>query len=226
MDRTLARALLLVLLAAGAAPAGRAAATASPGDHPEEVRAREAIRALGGSFVLAPSRSPSAGLWERSRPARDLRIRRVDLHATVVTDADLARLAALPALRELEALDLRLTTVGDPAMSSVRRFKKLRFLNLFRTRVGDGGLAALRPLAGLDTLLIGGTRVTDDGLRHLRRFERLSRLSLFDTGVTDAGLPHLDPLRRLEVVLVERSGVTPAGVARLRAAHPGLRTTE
>ena len=216
MQRTLARALLLVvLLVAGAAPAGPAAATGSFADRPDELRASEAIRALGGSFVRATAGS-----------ARDPRIRRVDLHATAVTDADLARLAALPALRDLEALDLRLTTVGDSAMSSVRRFKKLRFLNLFRTRVGDAGLAALRPLAGLDTLLIGGTRVTDDGLRHLRRFERLSRLSLFDTGVTDAGLPHLDPLRRLEVVLVERSRITPAGVARLRAAHPGLRTAE
>lgn len=212
MTRPLRLAALLLVAIVALSSTG-AAASPSFSDRPDELRASLAIRALGGSY-------------KRVHFGREYPIRRVDLHGTAVTDADLAGLAALPALRDIEALDLRLTGVGDSAMVHVRRFKRVRFLNLFRTRVGDEGLATLRPLAALDTLLIGGTRVTDSGVRHVARFKRLSRLSLFDTTVGDAGLNELAPLGRLEVVLVSQSRVTESGKAALLRSHPRVRFTE
>lgn len=214
MTRLLA-ALTLGVLTLG--PAGGADATASWTDRPEQVRASEWIHFRGGTL----KRTIVGPITRTTYP-----IRRVDLHGTTVTDGDLAELAALPALRDIEALDLRLTSVGDSGMVHLRGFRKLRFLNLFRTRVGDAGVGALRPLAALDALLLGGTRITDDGVHHLLPFRRLSRLSLFDTQVGDRGLVQLAPLKRLEVVLVDRSRVTEAGRAALRRTHPGVRYSE
>jgi hypothetical protein len=198
-------------------PASGADATADWTDRQEQVRASEWVARLGGSL----KRTIVGPITRSTYP-----IRHVDLHGTAVTDGDLASLAALPALRDIEALDLRLTSIGDSGMVHVRAFKKLHFLNLFRTRVGDAGVGTLRPLAALDTLHHGGTRITDDGVRHLLPFRRLSRLSLFDTQVGDSGLLRLAPLKRLEVVLVDRSRVTEAGKAAFRRTHPGVRYSE
>jgi hypothetical protein len=192
---------LAVALLAVAASAGRAE---TPSDRD---RALAAVERLGGAVEV-----------DETRPGRP--VVALDLSRSAVTDADLALVAAFS---DLEALDLRLTSVGDDGVAHLAGIRTLRFLNLFRTRVSDASLEYLRASAGLETLLVGGTRVTDAGLAHLSAFPRLRKLSVFDTAVGDASLEHLLPLSRIETLLAGRSKVTEAALARLASARPAVR---
>ena len=148
---------------------------------------------------------------------------KVDLHGTKVTDADLAVIASLT---DLEQLDLRLTTIGDEGVVHLKGLKRLRFLNLFRTRTGDAGLKTIGGLPDLETLLIGGTRITNEGLAHVSRLARLKKLSVFDTQIGDAGLDHLTKLSHLETLLIGKSKISDDGVKRIQAALPKIRFSE
>ena len=53
------------------------------------------------------------------------------------------------------ALDLRITKVGDGGTQYLGFLKNLKFLNMFRTDLSDAGLARLKNLDKLETLLIG-----------------------------------------------------------------------
>ena len=124
---------------------------------------------------------------------------KVDLKKTAATDDDIALLAALPELREL---------------------------NVFRTAMTDKGLAALEDLEHLETLLMGGTKVTDAGLAALLDHPRLKKISVFDTQIGDAAIPHLAKLGALRVLVIGKSKVTEEGAKRLQAAIAGLSFTE
>jgi predicted alpha/beta superfamily hydrolase len=150
-------------------------------------------------------------------------IAKVDLHETAITDEDLAFLAQLPELREL---DLRLTKIGDRALDHLRGLRKLETLNVFRTGISDEGLARLRQLTELRTLLMGGTRVTSAGLARLDTQTKLRKLSLFRTAVDDSGVVHLKRLPGLEVVLVGGSTITEAGMNDLCAWKPEIKFGE
>ena len=150
-------------------------------------------------------------------------VRKVDLSKTATADADLAILAALPELLEL---DLRFTKVTDDGVGQVARLKNLRFLNLFRTVVSDRGLQQLSSLTELDTLLIGGTKITSGGLAALRPLSHLRKVSVFDTAVDDAGVEHLKSIASLRVLLIGKSKITENGSAALTASIPELSFTE
>lgn len=152
---------------------------------------------------------------------------KIDLHATKITDSDLAFLdRSKKDLSHLLYLDLRLTTIGDGAIIHIHNLRSLQTLNLFRTAVGDAGLARLKRLTDLRTLLIGGTKVGDAGLVHLKPFKKLHKLSLFQTQVSDAGIQSLETLDSLEVLLITGSRITPEGAARLQRAMPRVRFSE
>ena len=175
-----------------------------------DAQARATVARLGGT-VEATSTEAGAPLVK------------VDLHGTAVTDADVATLVGLDALR---TLDLRLTQVGDAAAEEIAQLEGLQSLNLFRTRLTDRGFAALMRLDSLDTLLIGGTQVTDASLSQLGGLTRLRKLSLFDTRITDVGLQHLIALPSLQVVLIGKSDVSEAGLAAFARARPDIRFSE
>ena len=190
--------LSMVAFALVVLPQGRAGASRD---------ARAEIIRLGGTFEAAPTGA----------------ILKIDLHASRVTDEDLALLSGCPDVR---SLDLRLTKVSDAALAHVDALHRLQFLNLFRTNVTDAGLASLARLEELDTLLVGGTGVTDRGLEALKPLSKLRKLSVFDTRVTDAGLVHLEGLPALEVVLVAQTPVSEEGKRSLRKANPKIRFEE
>jgi hypothetical protein len=119
------------------------------------------------------------------------------LHDVPVTDAGLARLAAMPGLAWLHTLTLRGLPVSDAGLAHLPRFPRLRSLTI-------------RQCAGL----------TDAGLAHLPRVSRLSYLSATHTPFTDAGLVHLAECKLLSVLNVAETGVTVAGVKTLAAALP------
>ena len=75
-----------------------------------------------------------------------VRLTRLDLHGTAVTDRGLARLEGL---------------------------RELRSLNLYGTAVTDAGLAVIGGLAQLDAVYLWGTKVSENGVGELR--QRLPR---------------------------------------------------
>jgi hypothetical protein len=149
---------------------------------------------------------------------------KVDLHETQITDAQLAHIATLTDLREL---DLRKApNITDAGIVHLRGMVKLEKLNLFRTQLSDAGISHLANMHVLDTLLIGGTRISERGVEQLAKLPKLRKLSLFDTQVGDSAVPALQKFPSLEVVLVGRSRITDDGQRALQAAKPTLKFTE
>ena len=152
------------------------------------------------------------------------RIVRVDLHETQVTDAQLAVIATLTDLREL---DLRkVPHITDAGIVHLQRLVKLEKLNLFRTQLSDAGIAALGDMHVLDTLLIGGTRITERGVEQLSKLKKLRKLSLFDTQIGDSAVQFLSLFPSLEVVLIGRSKISEDGARAIQAAKPAIKFTE
>jgi hypothetical protein len=149
---------------------------------------------------------------------------KIDLHETQITDAQLAELAPLTELREL---DLRKApNITDAGIVHLRGMIKLEKLNLFRTQLSDAGLPHLADMAVLETLLIGGTRISERGVEQLSKLPKLRKLSLFDTQVGDSAVPFLQTFPSLEVVLIGRSKITDAGQRALQVAKPTIKFTE
>lgn len=206
--RTLLRSILLLLALIFAAELGEAKTTST-----KERLVAEVAR-LGGTIEFDETLA--------SRP-----IVKIDLHATQVTDSELALLQdAKQELKTLRYLDLRLTKIGNEGIGKLKHLTSLQTLNLFRTQLGDKGLAQLKKLTNLETLLIGGTQITDGGLVYLRPFRKLRKLSLFQTQITDDGIAHLKIMESLEVLLIGGSKITPAGAEELQKALPKVRFSE
>jgi len=122
----------------------------------------------------------------------------------------------------VQELDLFFSGVTDADLASVGNMRALRVLLLNGTQVVDAGLEHLKGLTSLQTLGLAGTKVTDAGLEHLKGLTSLQTLSLGGTQVTDAGLEHLKGLTSLQRLSLDGTRVTDAAVASLRAALPNL----
>jgi hypothetical protein len=119
-----------------------------------------------------------------------------ELSLAGVEDADLAPLAASPALRTLRIS--RSPALTDAGLEPVGSLGGLTSLELD----GCGGVASLAPLAPLHRLerlvLRGGTALTDEGLAAVAGLKALTSLDLSGCrSVTDAGVAHLVGLPRL-----------------------------
>src|SRR5689334_2938770 len=121
--------------------------TASPGHAADDAedRAAAAIKALGGRVVEDPD-----------QPGRP--VTHVDLAGVENVRDGLTR---LPALKRLQHLGLRGTTVTD------------------------ADLALLKPLATLEAVDLSRTAITDNGLEQLKHLNRLQWVTLSDTRITD-----------------------------------------
>ena len=147
-------------------------------------------------------------------------LRSLDLSLSPLKDADLS---ALGRLRRLENLSLYATGVRDRALAAVRGLKQLRTLNVAYNPITDKGLAELKGLPELQTLILFRTKVTDDGLSNLAGLAKLQELSLSETAVGDKGLAALKGLTGLRVLSLSATKVTDAGVADLVKALPTLK---
>ena len=121
------------------------------------------------------------------------------------------------------AVDLAQTAVTDADLAAVAQLPRLRELNLRETLVSDPGLEAVAGLGNLEFLGLTGTLVTDAGLQHLAGLQQLRFLTLGHTIVTDAGLESLAGCSRLEALNLKGTEVTAAGVARLQRRLPECR---
>lgn len=174
--------------------------------------------ALAGLLVAADADwiSGAGGVATRDSAGR---VTRVDLRSSWVTDADLARLAALPTLTHL---DLSLTRITDHGMQQLKSAPAIVELNLYYAeQVTDEGMAAVKGWKRLKRVNLRGTKVTDTTLEHLSGIETLESIDVGFAQVTDVGLDHLTTLPNLRALTAGGNKLTDAGLQALRHL-PGL----
>jgi len=79
----------------------------------------------------------------------------------------------------------------DACIPAVAKLRELSALDLGHTNIGDSGLESLVALPKLTSLTVRSTRVTDVGLAHLQAMKSLTFLDLSNTKVTPAGVAAL-----------------------------------
>jgi hypothetical protein len=149
-----------------------------------------------------------------------------------LTDAEIAEIAKLPALREMEIVADRLTDAGLVSLASIGTLEvlhlegtpmmtdeglkalagsaALRHLRLSGP-FADQGVAYLAGMPSLKVLWLEAPRATEEGLRLLSQSKTLERLCIpWLDQITDEGVTYLKAMPRLKAL-----GVGNAGVARL-----------
>ena len=105
------------------------------------------------------------------------------------SDAGLDALA--PIANKIASLDLARSKVTDAGLAKVAAMKNLQELHLENTATSDAGLDHLKGLASLEYLNLYNTKVTDAGLPKLAGLTQLKALYLWQSGVTKAGVAAL-----------------------------------
>lgn len=99
--------------------------------------------------------------------------------------------ALAPIADKVASLDLARTKVTDAGLAKVAAMKNLLELHLENTAIGDAGLDHLKGLASLEYLNLYNTKVTDAGIAKLAGLGKLKALYLWQSGVTKAGVAAL-----------------------------------
>ncbi len=142
------------------------------------------------------------------------RITGLDFRASWVTDADLRKVARLPALT---SLNLGLTRVTDQGMQELKGLTGLVELELrFAEYVTDEGLAALKGWKKLRRLDIHGTKASDTTLDHIAGITTLETLDVGSVMLTDVGLERLTVLPNLKALTIGGNELGDAGLQALR----------
>ena len=141
------------------------------------------------------------------------------------TGADVQRIAALPAVQQVEEVrkelvrrnpgfdgkvehkiedgvvtEIKVVTDKVKDVAPIRVWSALRVLHLYATNVGDAGLADLKDCKELTELWLGGlTKVSDAGLAHFKDCKNLTDLHVEATQVGDAGLAQFKGMRLMEL---------------------------
>jgi hypothetical protein len=126
-----------------------------------------------------------------------------------VTDSPITGrgVCALAKLKDLEALYLINTQIGDDALESIGHFKKLKTLNLSGSRITDAGMRHIEGLVGLENLALEHTAISDACLVSLCKLKRLSWIHLTGTRVTEAGANELRKrLPNLRLIFLRQRG--------------------
>ena len=166
----MARALLVLLLAAVATPAA-----------PESLAGFEAwVESHDGVIEREPSG----------------RIVALNLAHSWITDADLGRIAALGSLERLDLSGTRISDLGIELLKPLQGVRELRLR--FAEFVSEGGIAHLSGWTRLETLDLRGTQVRSLVFEQLTGFAQLRRLDLSHTRITDEGFDRLVDLQALE----------------------------
>ena len=138
----------------------------------------------------------------------------LDLDHTSIVGVGLRHLRPLAGLTRL-VLNEQWAAAADADIAPLADLTALEDLDLGSSYITDAGLVPLTRLTRLRRLRLSGSYVTDAGLVAFGRLPRLERLELADDpGITDIGLRVLARLPSLRSLDVGRTGVTAAGVAR------------
>jgi len=129
-------------------------------------------------------------------------LEQLDLGASRVGDSGLASLAALPALTTL-FLSPRVTNAG---MASIAQMHALRRLDASASHLTDAAMEPLSQLPNLQELALSQTHVTNAAIPFLARLSHLQALELSGTAITPDGLEPLRTLRQLRVISLSWAG--------------------
>lgn len=175
-------------------------------------------------LLQAAARGAEADRWIEDAggiAARDTagRITGIDFRASWVTDADLRRLAALPALT---SLNLSLTRITDQGMQELRNLTGIVNLDLrFAEYVTDEGVAAIKNWKKLKRLNLHGTKASDTSLEHVSGITTLESLDVGSVMLTDVGLERLTVLPNLKRLVIGGNELGDAGLQAFRQM-PGI----
>lgn len=127
------------------------------------------------------------------------------------TDAHLAAVVRLPALRRLEIASSQHIT--DDSLARLKGLPQLRHLGLWNLDgVSPAGLAHVAGLSDLEVLRVGAIPIGEVGVKHLAALRKLTSLTLQNADLTDAALAHVARLSDLrELRLRENRRLTDAG---------------
>jgi Leucine-rich repeat (LRR) protein len=135
----------------------------------------------------------------------------VDLQASWVSDGELALLAKLPKLRQL---DLSMTRITDAGLRALRAAAELEEVNLYYAElITDEGLGAARGWPRLKRLNLRGTKASDNALEYLAAAPELEWLDVGFSQVTDSGLYRLAALPKLRTLVLGGNKLTETGLA-------------
>lgn len=132
----------------------------------------------------------------------------LELPGQLVRRQDVEMLAAAPRLRSLKIWPAPQLTSDD--LAPLARLWQLEELDLNCPLLDDAGLKHLSGLRRLDKLTLTSPRITDAGLAHLSGLTELRDLRL-SCSVTDRGMVHLKPLKKLR--RLECFNIVPAPAA-------------
>lgn len=118
----------------------------------------------------------------------------ISFQRTPVTDADLAYIEGMSALRDVH---LGGTSIGDKGLSYLQNISTIDELILRDTRVTDSGMSYVENLSHMKFLMLNMTDVTDEGIAHIANMSELEVLDLFNVAITDKGAQYLQNLTSL-----------------------------
>lgn len=138
--------------------------------------------------ALQKVNASGASLMPVSADAKTYRFTALNV-AKEFTDTGLDALT--PIADKIISLDLARTKVTDAGLAKVAAMKGLKELHLENTGISDAGLDHLKGLPELEYLNLYGTKVTDTGLPKLAAMPKLKALYLWQSGVTKGGVAAL-----------------------------------
>ncbi|MFT7642985.1 MAG: hypothetical protein ACI9G1_004748, partial [Pirellulaceae bacterium] len=96
-------------------------------------------------------------------------------------------------------VDMQFAAEGfnDTHLQYLSALKNIEVLRLKRTSISDAGLVHLKNINTLKRLYLEETAVTDNGIDHLSTLVNLETLNLYGTAITDAALENLSMLTNL-----------------------------
>jgi hypothetical protein len=145
----------------------------------------------------------------------------LSLYGNLITDAGIANLMKLPAIRELHLLsNSRLIT--DKCTRHIAALAHLERLTLSGAWVSDVAVQDIAALATLRAFDIFESSVTDGGLAFLASCHSLESVDLWRTRITARGVRPLMSLPKLTLVGIRETAIPAEDLQRLRAEFNGV----
>lgn len=139
------------------------------------------------------------------------KLKKLRLARNQVGDAGLDAISACSKLEELDLSEDALLT--DAGMAHVAKLTALKKLNLWRVQITDEGALKLAPLTQLEWLNLDNTKLSDGGLAVLKEMKALTFLHLGSTQITAAGASDLFHLTSLKDLKITRTALAASDTA-------------
>ena len=128
------------------------------------------------------------GLSFESQSSANLTFTGVSLRKNL-TDELFAKLD--PVLSKMVAVDLSATSVTDASIAKLATATNLRMVRVSETGITDASMDTLAKLTKLESVNLYGTKVTDAGVKKLTALPNLKRLYLWQTAVTPEAIAEI-----------------------------------